>query len=69
MYKQLIKAGIPAHMPLGKDFWDTAEVKTAMALLRCILQPAVAGDVLKRRLVKKSAVPVPLTAGLGELEI
>src|SRR5690348_1443628 len=63
MYRQLTKNGIPAHMPLGKDFWDSAEVKTAMAMLRCLVQPTAAGEMIKRQLVKKSGLQVPIMIG------
>lgn len=65
MYRNLIKADIPAHMPLGKDFWDTIEVKTAMALVRCLVQHTATGEVIKRRLVKKGGVQIPIMQGLG----
>lgn len=65
MYREMIKVGIAAHMPMGKDFWDSVEVKTAMAMLRCLVQPAGAGDVIKRRLVKKSGMQVPIMTGVG----
>jgi hypothetical protein len=49
------------------EFFDAPEVKVALALLRCLVDPLRAGDSIKKRLVKKgSTVKVPLMTGLGE---
>lgn len=66
MYQKMVAANIPCNMPLGKDFWDSIEVKTAIALMKCLVRPAEAGDMIKQRLVKKSVVTVPIMAGLGK---
>ncbi|KAF8064493.1 uvrD [Scenedesmus sp. PABB004] len=69
-YSRLVEAGVPAHMQIGKDFWESAEVKVALALLRCVVGPAHAtGARVAARLVKKGGVALPLTAGLGEATI
>lgn len=67
-YREALEGGIPCHMQTG-DLWDSIEVKTALALLRCVVNPDAAGGVMARRLIKSdSGVKVPVTAGLGERE-
>lgn len=66
VYNALVREDIPAHMPLGKGFWESAEVKTAMAFIRCLTGPYAAGEVIKRRLVDKGGISVPIMRDLGE---
>jgi hypothetical protein len=52
------------------EFFDAPEVKVALALLRCLVDPLRAGDSIMKRLVKKgSAVKVPLMTGLGKRRV
>jgi superfamily I DNA/RNA helicase len=67
LYSKAIAAGIPCHLNTRVEFFDAPEVKVALALLRCLVDPLRAGDNIRKRLVIKGiAVKVPLMAGLGE---
>jgi hypothetical protein len=66
-YGQADKQGIPVHLQ-GGDFYDSIEIKTALALLRAVVYPEAASEGLKRRVIMGSAeVKLPLTRGLGEI--
>jgi hypothetical protein len=62
-----VAAGIPSRLALGADLWDSVEVKTVLAMLRCIVHPEAAGVGAHLRLIKADGgVKVPATTGLGE---
>lgn len=66
-YREALRCGIPSSVQTG-DLFDRVEVKTAMALLRCVVNPAAAGGVMVRRLITKNEIKCPVTAGLGEVQ-
>jgi superfamily I DNA/RNA helicase len=66
VYRKAIEEGIPCQLHSTVDFFESPEIKAALALLRCLVDPLRAGDNVRKRLVNKSgAVKVPLMAGLG----
>lgn len=67
VYSKAIAAGIPCNLWSRGEFFEAPEIKVALALLRCLVDPLRAGECIKKRLVNKgSTVKVPLMAGLGE---
>lgn len=64
VYRTAVAAGIPCHVPMT-DFFGSAEVCTAVALLRCVVDPSNAGEAVKKRLGKSGTLKVPLATGLG----
>ncbi|KAF6254184.1 P-loop containing nucleoside triphosphate hydrolase protein [Scenedesmus sp. NREL 46B-D3] len=66
VYSKAIAAGIPCNLWSRGEFFEAPEIKVALALLRCLVDPLRAGECIKKRLVNKgSTVKVPLMAGLG----
>jgi superfamily I DNA/RNA helicase len=66
VYRELLRAGIPADLQTG-SFFDAIEVRTALALLLAVADPERAGEALEQRIIQaNSDVKVPLTAGLGK---
>ena len=66
LYKAANVAGVPCIKLVGADFWDSLELKTSLALLRCAASPSVSGNALRGRLSRRGGgLKVPLLNGLG----